>query len=159
MAENIIELVELTKQYGSFSAVNSLTLSIRKSEIFGLLGPNGAGKSTTILMMLGLTEPTSGSVKVCGIDPTTNPIEVKRRVGYLPEDVGFYYNRSGFENLMYTARLNSLPEKRQSRKSNILLNVLDCPMQQERKQGNIHVECCSVLDLPMFWLKILKLLS
>jgi len=86
---NIIELADLTKKYGSFTAVDHLNLSIRKGDIFGLLGPNGAGKSTTILMMLGLTEPSSGSVKVCGIDSTTNPIEVKRKVGYLPEDVGF----------------------------------------------------------------------
>lgn len=55
-----------------------------KGEVFGLLGPNGAGKSTTILMMLGLTEPTSGNVSICGIDATHNPIEVKRRIGYLP---------------------------------------------------------------------------
>jgi ABC-2 type transport system ATP-binding protein len=107
---NIIELTDLTKKYGSFTAVDQLNLTIRKGEIFGLLGPNGAGKSTTILMMLGLTEPTSGSVKVCGIDPTSNPIEVKRRVGYLPEDVGFYDNLSGFENLMFTARLNSISD-------------------------------------------------
>jgi ABC-2 type transport system ATP-binding protein len=105
---NIIELVDLTKKYGTFTAVDKLNLTIRKGEIFGLLGPNGAGKSTTILMMLGLTEPTSGSAKICGIDPTNNPIAVKRKVGYLPEDVGFYYNLSGYENLMYTARLNSL---------------------------------------------------
>ena len=111
MAENIIELVDLTKKYGSFKAVNQLNLAIRESEIFGLLGPNGAGKSTTILMMLGLTDPTSGSVTVCGINPTNNPIEVKRRVGYLPEDVGFYYNRTGAENLIYTAQLNGFSEK------------------------------------------------
>lgn len=111
MAGNIIELVNLTKKYGSFTAVDSLNLNIQKGEIFGLLGPNGAGKSTTILMMLGLTEPTSGSVKVCDINPVSNPIGVKRRVGYLPEDVGFYFNRSGTENLMFTARLNSLSGK------------------------------------------------
>lgn len=90
MADNIIELADLTKKYGTFTAVDHLNLNIAKGEVFGLLGPNGAGKSTTILMMLGLTEPTSGVVKVCGIDSTTRPIEVKKRVGYLPEDVGFY---------------------------------------------------------------------
>jgi ABC-2 type transport system ATP-binding protein len=105
---NIIELIDLTKKYGSFTAVDHLNLQIRKGEIFGLLGPNGAGKSTTILMMLGLTEPTSGSARVCGIDPTSNPIEVKRKVGYLPEDVGFYPGRTGIENLMFTAMLNRL---------------------------------------------------
>jgi len=79
-----IELNDLTKKYGSYTAVDHLNLTVRKGEIFGLLGPNGAGKSTTILMMLGLTEPTSGSVRVCGINSITNPIEVKRKVGYLP---------------------------------------------------------------------------
>lgn len=111
MAGNIIELNDLTKRYGSFTAVDRLNLSIRKGEIFGLLGPNGAGKSTTILMMLGLTDPTSGSVSVCGLNPTTHPIDVKRRIGYLPEDVGFYYNRTAGENLLYTAMLNGLTEK------------------------------------------------
>jgi ABC-2 type transport system ATP-binding protein len=105
---NIIELIDLTKKYGSFTAVDHLSLAIGKGEIFGLLGPNGAGKSTTILMMLGLTEPTTGSVSVCGIDSTSNPIEVKKRVGYMPEDLGFYDDYSGLENLIFTARLNSM---------------------------------------------------
>ena len=111
MAEIIIELVDLTKKYGSFTAVDHLSLTIRKGEIFALLGPNGAGKTTTILMMLGLTEPTSGSVRVCGINSTVNPIEVKKRVGYLPENVGFYDDLTGSQNLQFTARLNSIPEK------------------------------------------------
>lgn len=108
MSQPIIELKGLTKKYGDFTAVDRLDLSIAKGEIFGLLGPNGAGKSTTILMMLGLTEPTSGQVRVCGIDSTTHPIDVKRRVGYLPDDVGFYEHLTGRENLLYTARLNQL---------------------------------------------------
>jgi len=110
VTDNSIELVELTKKYGTLTAVDHLNLSIGKGEIFGLLGPNGAGKSTTILMMLGLTEPDSGSVRVNGIDPVSRPIEVKRRVGYLPEDVGFYRELTGYENLLYTARLNSIPD-------------------------------------------------
>lgn len=109
MSENIIALTGLTKQYGTLKAVDGLNLHIKKGEVFGLLGPNGAGKSTTILMMLGLTEPTAGSVQVCGIDSTTHPIEVKRRTGYLPDEVGFYENRSGLDNLLYTARLNRIP--------------------------------------------------
>src|SRR5690606_9944962 len=96
------------KRYGDLTAVDQLELTINKGEVFGLLGPNGAGKSTTILMMLGLTEPTAGSVKVCGIDATKHPIEVKRRTGYLPDEVGFYDNRTGLENLVYTARLNRI---------------------------------------------------
>lgn len=121
MNQNIIELTGLTKTYGSFIAVDHLSLTIRKGEIYGLLGPNGAGKSTAILMMLGLTDPSSGSVKVCGIDSTTNPIEVKRKVGYLPEDVGFYDDYTGLENLIYTAQLNGFPLNRAREKAEQLL--------------------------------------
>ncbi|MCL6101033.1 MAG: ABC transporter ATP-binding protein [Bacteroidetes bacterium] len=135
MAENIIELVDLTKKYGSFTAVDQLNLSVKKGEIFGLLGPNGAGKSTTILMMLGLTEPTSGLARICGIDPTTHPIEVKRRIGYLPEDVGFYYNRSGYENLMFTARLNGLSERMANEKIEQLLARVGMSEAAQKKTG------------------------
>jgi ABC-2 type transport system ATP-binding protein len=135
VAENSIELVNLTKEYGSFTAVDHLNLAIRKGEVFGLLGPNGAGKSTTILMMLGLTEPTSGSVKVCGIDSTTNPIGVKRRVGYLPEDVGFYDDRTGLENLIYTARLNGLSGKESKKKAEELINRVGLADAMLKKTG------------------------
>ncbi|MEQ8418729.1 MAG: ABC transporter ATP-binding protein [Arenibacter algicola] len=115
MAEKSIDIKGLTKKYGDHIAVNNLNLSIEKGEIFGLLGPNGAGKSTTILMLLGLTEVDSGSVKVCGIDSGRYPLEVKRKVGYLPEDVGFYNDYSGLQNLMYIARLNDIPEEEAKR--------------------------------------------
>ncbi len=111
MAEKSIDIKGLTKKYGEHIAVNNLNLTIEKGEIFGLLGPNGAGKSTTILMILGLTEVDSGSVKVCGIDSSRYPLEVKRKVGYLPEDVGFYNDYTGLQNLMYVARLNDIPEE------------------------------------------------
>jgi ABC-2 type transport system ATP-binding protein len=132
---DIVELVDLTKKYGSFTAVDNLNLSISKGEIFGLLGPNGAGKSTTILMMLGLTEPTSGSVKVCGINSTSNPIEVKQRVGYLPEDVGFYDELTGLENLIYTARLNRIPGKLAKQKAEQLLVRVGLNDVAEKKAG------------------------
>lgn len=121
MTNSIIELVDLTKKYGSFTAVDNLNLIVGKGEVFGLLGPNGAGKTTTILMMLGLTEPTSGLVNVCGINSTRNPIEVKRRVGYLPDEVGFYDDRTGLENLMYTARLNRISNLEAKKRAEELL--------------------------------------
>ncbi|MBN2611896.1 MAG: ABC transporter ATP-binding protein [Bacteroidales bacterium] len=108
MVNNIIEISNLTKRYGLFTAVDKLNLSLLPGEIFGLLGPNGAGKSTTILMLMGLTEPSEGSIRVDGIDPVRNPVDVKKIVGYLPEDVGFYDNLSGLENLVYTAGLNGM---------------------------------------------------
>jgi ABC-2 type transport system ATP-binding protein len=102
----VIVTRRLTKQYGEFTAVESLDLTIRAGEVFGLLGPNGAGKTTTVLMLLGLTEPTRGVVRVVGLDPTREPLGVKRKVGYLPDNVGFYGGMTGRENLRYTAKLN-----------------------------------------------------
>ncbi len=104
----VIETQGLTKRYGAFTAVDNLTLRVRAGEVFGLLGPNGSGKTTTILMLLGLTEPTSGTARVLGEDPARNPLAVKRRVGYLPDSVGFYDELTAVENLAYTARLNGL---------------------------------------------------
>jgi len=119
--EGIINLNELTKKYGDFTAVDHLTLSIHRGEIFGLLGPNGAGKTTTILMLLGLSEPTSGTAKVCGIDPSFQPLLVKEKVGYLPDEVGFYENLSGLENLLYTAALNRIETSDAEKKARSLL--------------------------------------
>ena len=101
----------LSKKYGSLVAVDNLNLEVNAGEIFGLLGQNGAGKTTTILMLLGLTEPTAGGARVAGFDPTRKPLEVKRRVGYLPDNVGFYDGMTGRQNLQYTARLNGLERK------------------------------------------------
>ena len=107
-AETLIRTRKLTKHYGSLVAVDHLDLEVRRGEIFGLLGQNGAGKTTTILMLLGLTEPTGGEARVAGLDPARHPREVKRRVGYLPDAVGFYGGMTGRQNLRYTARLNGL---------------------------------------------------
>ncbi|NLY39440.1 MAG: ABC transporter ATP-binding protein [Firmicutes bacterium] len=119
--EAIIELTELTKKYDDITAVDRLTLSVYQGEIFGLLGPNGAGKTTTILMLLGLCEPTAGKMKVCGLDPTYQPILVKEKVGYLPDEVGFYENLSGLENLLFTAALNRIPPATARRRAEALL--------------------------------------
>jgi ABC-2 type transport system ATP-binding protein len=133
MSQTIIELDRLTKRYGDFTAVNQLTLQIRQGEIFGLLGPNGAGKSTTILMLLGMTEPTSGTARVCGIDSTRQPILVKQRVGYLPDDIGFYDDMTGFENLLYTAQLNRIPRKEATEKIYSLLDRVGLSHAAEKK--------------------------
>ena len=102
---------KLTKRYGDLVAVDHLDLEIHSGEIFGLLGQNGAGKTTTILMLLGLTEPSDGEAWVVGLDPARHPLEVKRRVGYMPDSVGFYSDLTGRENLRYTARLNRIPDE------------------------------------------------
>ncbi|HUK07556.1 MAG TPA: ABC transporter ATP-binding protein [Stellaceae bacterium] len=111
MTDPIIEAHGLTKRYGDTLAVDHLDLRVRRNEIFGLLGPNGSGKTTTILMMLGLTEPTTGQIRVAGRDPMREPLEVKRRVGYVPDAVGFYDQLSAEANLEYTARLAGIPRE------------------------------------------------
>ena len=131
----IIEFTDLTKKYDQLTAVDHLNLSIYKGEIFGLLGPNGAGKSTTILMMLGLTEPDSGIAKVCGINPTTSPVEVKKKVGYLPDNVGFYDDMTGLENLVYIARLNGLPLNMAKEKAMQLLERVGLVDAADKKTG------------------------
>lgn len=111
-SECILKARGLTKRYGSITAVDSLDLEINRGEVFGLLGPNGAGKTTTTLMLLGLTEPSAGSASILGWDCTRNPISVKRVVGYLPDNMGFYAHMTGRENLRFTGRVNGLSEKK-----------------------------------------------
>src|ERR1700694_5991525 len=104
----VIRAEALTKRYGAKLAVDHVDLEVSAGEIVGILGPNGSGKTTTILMLLGLTEPTTGRAEVAGFDPLRDPLEVKRRVGYLPDSVGFYDGLSARDNLAYTDRLAGL---------------------------------------------------
>ena len=122
--EPVIRTRSLTKRYDSLTAVDNLNLEVFPGEIFGLLGQNGAGKTTTILMLLGLTERTSGEARVLGLDPAREPRLVKRRVGYLPDAVGFYGGMTGRQNLRYTARLNGLRgEAAESAMQGVLVQV------------------------------------
>ena len=123
--EIVIRMEELTKRYGAQTAVNRLTLDVAEGEVFGFLGPNGAGKTTTMLMLLGLPEPTSGTVQVCGHDPARDPLKVKELIGYLPENVGFYEDMNARQNLLYIARLNRIPDKVSAVRIDRLLTEID----------------------------------
>ena len=116
MSDTVIETSGLTKRYGAATAVDGVSFAIQRGEIFGLLGPNGAGKTTTILMMLGLTEVTDGTVRVMGYDPVRQPLQVKRLVGYLPDTVGFYDHMTATDNLRYTAGLIGIPAADRSKR-------------------------------------------
>jgi len=119
-----IETKDLTKSYDGVTVVDHLNLHVRENEVFGLLGPNGAGKTTSILMLLGLTEPTSGTSRVCGFDPTREPLKVKRQVGYLPENIGFYDNLTARENLHFIAELNNISRTEANRRIDELLETI-----------------------------------
>ena len=125
MTENFaIETQELTKSYDGVTVVDRLNLHIKESEVFGLLGPNGAGKTTTILMLLGLTEPASGTARVCDFNPTREPLKVKRIAGYLPEAVGFYDNLTARENLKFIAELNNIRPDEANRRIDEVLEMM-----------------------------------
>jgi len=110
MSSPVIEVRGLTKRYDTAIAVNGVNFDVAAGEIFGLLGPNGAGKTTTILMLLGLSDITAGTARVFGHDPAREPLAVKRYVGYLPDEVGFYDYLTAADNLFYTARLIGIPK-------------------------------------------------
>jgi ABC-2 type transport system ATP-binding protein len=134
--ETVIRIEQLTKRYGTQVVVDNLSLDVAEGEIFGFLGPNGAGKTTTMLMLLGLTEPTSGTVRVCGHDPAREPMKVKEVIGYLPESVGFYEDMDARQNLRYIARLNRITDSVSGPRIDHLLEVTDLAKEAEKKVGS-----------------------
>jgi len=131
----IIETQGLRKVYGEQVAVDSLSFSIQEGEIFGFLGPNGSGKTTTLLMLLGLTEPSAGWAKVASLNPMRNAIKVKRIVGYTPENIGFYEDMTATENLRFLARLNNIPDSVSSEKIEVALERVGLTEESGKKVG------------------------
>lgn len=119
---NILEVKELSKYYGDFKAVDSITFSIKKGEIFGFLGLNGAGKTTTLKMLSGILEPTDGSIVIDGISLKEDPISVKRITGYIPDRPYLYPKLTGHEFMQFIADLYELPRKSIDSKISSLLN-------------------------------------
>lgn len=133
MAEIILRTENLTKKYDDLIAVNRLNLEISEGEVFGLLGPNGAGKTTTILMLLGLTEPYFGKATIYGHDCTRDPIGVKRIVGYLPDNVAFYNDMTGRENMRFIGEMNGLEPKRCEERIDMLLERVNMIKAADKK--------------------------
>ncbi|RLE30523.1 ABC transporter ATP-binding protein, partial [Candidatus Acetothermia bacterium] len=131
----IVQARDLRKAYGRVQAVDGLSLEIQEGEIYGLLGPNGSGKTTTILILLGLTEPTGGQVQVAGFNPTREALKVKRIVGYLPENVGFYEDLTARENLRYIARLNGIPDRDSKKRIQEVLEQVGLSQVADRPVG------------------------
>jgi len=120
----MISCQKLTRRFGEFTAVDQLTLEVDKGEICAFLGPNGAGKSTTVNMMTGLLPPTSGEVRVCGLDPTANSLELKRRIGVLPEDLGLFDDLTVEEHLLLTGDIYGVPRAETRARTSQLLHAL-----------------------------------
>lgn len=120
-----IETFELTKSFGNLIAVNKLNLKVNRGEIFGFLGPNGAGKTTTIKLMTGLLKPTSGTVKIMGRDIQDNPMEAKKFIGLIPEELRVYEKLTGKEFLRFIGNLFGMERKEISKKTEELLRIFD----------------------------------
>ncbi len=130
--EKVIEVKGLTKRYQDRVVVNNISFEIFKGDIFGFLGPNGSGKTTTILMLLGLIEPDEGEVKVLNLDPIKDSIEIKRKVGYLPENVGFYADLTAKENLEYIGELNNIDRDVLEKKIDEVLEIVGLLDEKDR---------------------------
>ena len=139
--KHIVEVENLTKRFGDFTAVNNISFQVTKGEIFGFLGANGAGKTTVIKMLTGLLKPTSGKAKIAGYDVENNPEKVKFNIGYMSQKFTLYDNLKVNENIRLYAGIYKLSAKEIKTKTNILLEELK--MQDLRKK--------LVGDLPLGW--------
>lgn len=119
-----IEIENLTKSYGNFKAVDDLTLKVEKGITFGFLGPNGAGKTTTILSMIGLIIPDSGSIRILGNDVFREPIKVKEKIGYLPENATAYEELTAWRNLEFFANFYNFSKPEKERRIEELLKMV-----------------------------------
>lgn len=107
----MISLHQLTKRFGSQTAVDSLSFEIPGGQIVGFLGPNGAGKSTTLKMLTGMIEPTDGTATICGLDLRRDTLEVKRKIGFVPESGAVFESLTGLEYLEMVAALYAIPSE------------------------------------------------
>mgnify|MGYP000845584447 FL=1 len=122
---DIVTINHLTKRYGDVTAVDGISLSIRRGEIVGLLGPNGAGKTTTINMMIGLARPTAGSICINGIDVVRNPKRAQAIIGIVPDESNLYGEMDGFDNLCFCGALYGMAKAARERRARELLEQFD----------------------------------
>jgi ABC-2 type transport system ATP-binding protein len=120
----LIETQALVKRYGDKPAVNNVSFAVQAGEVFGFLGPNGAGKTTTIKMIVGLLQPTSGTVRVAGYDVQTQPLQAKAISGYVPDTPNLYAKLSGRELLSFVGDLYNLDRARANQRAEELLHIL-----------------------------------
>jgi len=118
-----VQIVDLVKTFGSFVAVDHVSLEVPKGEIFGFLGPNGAGKSTTIRMLCGLLTPTSGSASVNGFDVATQPEEIRRTIGYMSQKFSLYDDLTVEENIDFFSGMYGVPRARRAERKDYVLRM------------------------------------
>jgi ABC-2 type transport system ATP-binding protein len=123
--ELAVETRGLTRDFGSFRAVDAIDLAVPAGSLYGFLGPNGAGKSTTIKCLTGLLRPTSGSMRILGLDPRLDPVAVKRRTGVVPEDLALFDRLTAAETLDFVAQVHGIDEGTAKQRADDLLGVMN----------------------------------
>jgi ABC-2 type transport system ATP-binding protein len=135
----MIRLIDLTKRYGKFTAVDSINLEIRRGELFGFLGPNGAGKTTTLRMIAGILQPTSGTIQIAGDDLARDPIKAKSRLGFIPDRPFVYDKLTGAEFLRFVAALYGYDGEPVERRMDELLDLFELtPWKDELVESYSH---------------------
>ncbi len=122
--ENVIQVEELTKMFGDFTAVDAITFIVKKGEIFGFLGANGAGKTTAMKLLIGISKPTSGKANVAGFDVFTHAEDIKKNIGYMSQKFALYDDLTVKENITFFGGIYGLPRKRIKEKANALIEEL-----------------------------------
>jgi ABC-2 type transport system ATP-binding protein len=133
----MIEVEHLVKSYRELKAVNDISFQVQSGEILGFLGPNGAGKTTTMRILTGVLPPTSGKAKVCGFDVFENPLEVKRRIGYLPENPPVYTDMTARAYLRFVASIKGVPRKERESEVERVATKTSCTHFLHRVIGNL----------------------
>ena len=133
----MIEVEHLVKSYRELKAVDDVSFQVQSGEILGFLGPNGAGKTTTMRILTGVLPPTSGKAKVCGFDVFENPIEVKKRIGYLPENPPVYTDMTASSYLRFVASIKGVPRKQRESEVERVADKTSCTQFLHRVIGNL----------------------
>ncbi len=137
MEEKIIDIQGLTKRFGTFTAVNNISFSVGKGEIFGFLGANGAGKSTAIRMLCGLSRPTAGSGTVAGFDIIRQYEQIKRRIGYMSQKFSLYDDLTPIENICLFGGIYGMKRKEIAEKSAMLIDKLGISGKKKQLVGSL----------------------
>jgi ABC-2 type transport system ATP-binding protein len=135
MSEPMIETQKLTKHYGELRAVDQLDITINKGEVVGFLGPNGSGKTTTLLMLMGLSLPTSGTASVGGYNVISESKSVRQVAAMLPEGAGYYDDLTARQNLRYIGQLNDIPDSEIEKRTEELLEAVKLTQWADTKVG------------------------
>jgi ABC-2 type transport system ATP-binding protein len=121
----LVEMRGVARRFGEVTALHGLELEVHAGEVLGLIGPNGAGKTTALRILTGLLEPTAGSVRIDGLDVTAQPLEAKRRFGFVPDGAPLYANLSPLQHLLLVGRLRGMPEEALAKEARRLLDALE----------------------------------